>query len=259
MGKAKTPVPDAPVLGDLASAAARAARSHLAAAEYLLEGKFWPQARALAVLAVEEAGKAFLCTTAMLAPEEMRQLFPFGDLDRDHVGKLSVGHSIRAQLAFFKGGDTAPSTMTEAVAELEDLAREDNRGKQLGLYADYRDGAIWEPSHVSEEQAKMTVAAARDVLDNGGPVIDAMVVGLTTDNVPPAVQEFLRRMLQVRDEGEDAIKAAIQDELAKIDGLAEILQNAPEGWLTAAFESVLQPTTQEPRRDRWPDGAGPEP
>lgn len=240
MSKASIPVPDVEVLGDLAMAASRTARSHLTAAEILIDGGCWPQARALAVLALEEAGKAVLCTTAMLAPDEMRQQFPFGDLRRDHLGKLSAGHSIRALLAYFRGGDNSPPTAAEALTALEDLAREDNEGKKLGLYADYRDGAVWEPSHVSEEQARTTVAAARDVLDNGGPVIDAALSDWMTDNVPPPVQEFLNRMLQVQDQGDEAIRSAIQDELAKLDGLAEILQNAPDGWLTTAVSSLPQ-------------------
>jgi hypothetical protein len=84
------------------------------------------------------------------------------------------------------------------------------------------------------------VAAARDVPDNGGPVIDAALPDWMTENVPPPVQEFLTRALQVQDQGDEAIMAAIQDELAKLDGLAEILQNAPDGWLTTAVALLPQ-------------------
>lgn len=57
-------IPDTDSLGQLAQAAAETARSHLDAAEVLLAHGYWPQARALAVLAFEEAGKAYMAVAS---------------------------------------------------------------------------------------------------------------------------------------------------------------------------------------------------
>ena len=241
MGKATNPVPDVNALGDLAAAAARTARSHLTAAEHLLDGGFWPQARAFAVLALEEAGKALLCTTAMLAPEQVREYFPFGDLSWDHVGKLGVGHSIGAFLSFVRDGDNAPVTAAQALAELENLARDDNEGKQLGLYADYRDGTTWEPARVTEDQACRIVGIARDALDNGGPLIDAVLADALAACLPPSVCEFQTLMLNALSKGEPAVIKVVEDELAKMDALAGVLADAPADWLSVALKQPTRP------------------
>lgn len=54
------PVPDLDALGDFALAAVRNARRLLDNADLLLRRGRWPSACSLAVLAFEEAGKAFL-------------------------------------------------------------------------------------------------------------------------------------------------------------------------------------------------------
>lgn len=62
---------NADVLADLALAAARTARTHLKAAEYLLTGEFWPEAYAIAATGFEEVGKAWLAVQEMLPLEEL--------------------------------------------------------------------------------------------------------------------------------------------------------------------------------------------
>jgi len=86
-------IPDAHSLGQLAQAAAETARSHLDEAEVLLVHGSWPQARALAVPAFEEAGKAYLWLIALLAPYPLREKFPFRELDWNHQWKLAAAHS----------------------------------------------------------------------------------------------------------------------------------------------------------------------
>ena len=81
------------VLADLALAAARAARDHLDAAEYLLTGEFWPEAYAIAATGFEEIGKAWLAVGGMLLPEEQRERVP-GDLRRNHRRKLGAAYSM---------------------------------------------------------------------------------------------------------------------------------------------------------------------
>jgi AbiV family abortive infection protein len=70
---AKTmPVPDLDTLGDFALASVRNARRLLEDADLLLRRGRWPSAYSLAVLAFEEAGKAWMCITAMMVPDDVR-------------------------------------------------------------------------------------------------------------------------------------------------------------------------------------------
>ena len=66
------PVPDLDALGDFALAAVRNARRLLDDdADLLLRRGRWPSAYSLAVLAFEEAGKAWMCIIAMMVPDDV--------------------------------------------------------------------------------------------------------------------------------------------------------------------------------------------
>jgi AbiV family abortive infection protein len=213
-------VPDVGVLGDFAMASATTARSHLQAAVCLLHGEFWGPAHAVAVIAFEEIGKAWLSTIAMLSPDELRQEFPFGDLERNHQVKLSAARSVRALLTVVRGDQGAPRNVAEALADLGTLAREDNQAKQRGLYTDYIDGTIRRPSDITEEQARAMVAAVEDVLDNAGPLISLMSAMWAKDNVPASVRLFLRQAADAVQAGDDAMTMFVQTELRSMEPLA---------------------------------------
>lgn len=184
-------VPDVGMLGDFAKASTDTARSHLQTAKCLLHREFWGPAHAIAVIAFEETGKAWLSMIAMLSPDELRPEFPFGDLERNHHAKLSAARSVHVLLASVRGGEGAPHDVAEALAELDALAREDNQAKQRGLYTDYANGIIRRPGDITAEQARAMVAIVEDVLDNAGPLVGLMTALWVKDNVPTSVRSFL--------------------------------------------------------------------
>jgi AbiV family abortive infection protein len=233
-----TPIPDGAALSDFSKAAADTARSHLQAAKCLLDGKCWGQARSIAVIAFEEAGKAWLSTIAMLAPDELRQEFPWRALGWDHLGKLHAARSLHAFLVLLRGGTNAPPSMAEAWAGLEALARDDNAAKQDGLYTDYADGHVRSPAGITEEQARAMVAVVEDVLDNAGPLIDVATGLWARDNMPPSVLSFLQRAVDAAQASSDAMEHFVQDELRAMDVLAGLLADDPE-WMRGILAVAL--------------------
>jgi len=224
----KVPLPDFDTLSDLANAAAYNARRLLADAEILLTRGRWPTAYSLAVLALEEAGKGWLCVVAIFLPDEARPEFPFGDLDWDHKWKLGSARGVADMLAFIKGGEGAPANVVRAAEELEELARADNEAKKRGFYADYRDGVIWRPSQMTERQARRMVADVRDVLYNSGPLLDPDFISWIA-NLPDDVglirDEFWDHMTEAfRQGGYRAISQTLQAEFSKLEGLAQMLE-----------------------------------
>jgi AbiV family abortive infection protein len=233
-------VPDVGMLGDFAKASADTARSHLKAAQCLLHGEFWGPAHAIAVIAFEEIGKAWLSTIAMLSPNELREEFPFGDLERNHQVKLSAARSVRALLTVVRGGEGAPRDVAEALADLEVLAREDNQAKQRGLYTDYVDGTIRRPDDITEEPARAMVAAVEDVLDNAGPLIGLMTAMWAKDNVPASVRSFLGQAAEAVQAGDGTMTMFMETELRNMEPLAGMLKDDPEwiGGILAVAEQL---------------------
>ena len=99
------PVPDLGALGDFAVIAASNARRLLDDADLLLRRGRYPTAYSVAVLAFEEAGKAWACITAMGMPGDVRPEWPFGELIATHVDKLMSAHAMAHLLAFVRGGE----------------------------------------------------------------------------------------------------------------------------------------------------------
>jgi hypothetical protein len=105
----KLPVPNLDALGELANEAAANARRLLTDADILIRRRRWPTAYSLAVLAFEEAGKAWLCVNAMFMPDEVRPDFPFGEFLGGHLWKLTAARGMADMLAFIRGGPEAPA------------------------------------------------------------------------------------------------------------------------------------------------------
>jgi AbiV family abortive infection protein len=227
VAKANIPVPDLDALGDLAIAAAQNARRLLTDAEIMIKRHRWPTAYSLAVLAFEETGKAWLCTVAMFIPDEFRHEFPFGAIMTGHLPKLQAAHGLTRMLAYIRGGEGAPASILVAVGALEVLAQDDNRAKQRGLYADFTDGVVWNPSQVTEDEARSMAVVVRDVLDRAGPLASPEFIAWlahTPDNAGPERDALLGRVIAaVGKGGAQAIVEALQEEYSKMDGLAEML------------------------------------
>jgi len=150
-------------LRKLASAAAGNARDLLEEAEILLGHRRWPRACALAVLAGEEAAKAFRCMCVLVigAPKVSRH-----DLERDHIGKLTVAR-IMTDLLFplIRAEQEPPESVAEATAQMEQTARQDDRAKQRGLYVDIGpDGSLQQPSDITEAEASGVIAGVADLV-----------------------------------------------------------------------------------------------
>jgi AbiV family abortive infection protein len=161
---AKTmPVPDLDALGDFALAAVRNARRLLDDADLLLRRGRWPSAYSLAVLAFEEAGKAWMCIIAMMVPDDVRPEWPYGDLITTDVDKLMAAHVMAHMLASATSGRDMITDLADVGENLEELAREHNHAKQRGLYADLLDDTVWEPASVTPDEARRMVVTVMPV------------------------------------------------------------------------------------------------
>jgi AbiV family abortive infection protein len=222
----RSPALDAALMGELSKRAAETARNHLNAAKCLLDGRFWPQAYALAAIGLEETGKAWLAALEMLSPDELRELTPI-DLGRDHVRKLSAAYSMLLLLRFAAGTPDAPSSAADALASLNKLAIQANVGKQRGLYTDYRDARVRTPSEVTEQEAREMVTAVDEVLDSGGALVDMATAIWAKDTLPDEARSFMARAVEAAKTGGAAVEAFIQAELGAINPLAEVLMDDP--------------------------------
>jgi AbiV family abortive infection protein len=200
----------------LAPAAAGNARDLLAEAEILLERQRWPRAYALAVLAGEEAAKAFRCMCVVMigAPKVSRH-----DLGRDHIGKLAVAR-VMTDLLFplMRAEQEPPVSVAAATARLERAARQDDKSKQRGLYVDVGlDGLLQQPSDISEAEARNAISSVADLV--------AVAEFMTSDEMmrtianPPAeraaeVADLMRRASEAYERGgDDAVMTVLTDQI----------------------------------------------
>jgi AbiV family abortive infection protein len=225
------PLPDLDALGDLAITAAKNSRRLLDDAELLLKRRRWPTAYSVSILAFEEAGKAWLSVIAMMVPDDAREEYPFAGMTGAHLDKLMAAHAMAYMLAFLRGGANAPKSMIEVGENLEMLAREHNRAKQRGLYADLSDGVIWSPYQVTKSEAVRMVATVRGLLYHGGYLADPDFIawlGRSPDEVGSHLDAFWGRFISGWQlGGPEGMVAAVEgymDEIGAIEGLREMMQ-----------------------------------
>ena len=208
------PVPDLDVLEEFAITAAKNSRRLMDDAELLASRGHWATAYSVAILAFEEVGKAWLSIVAMMVPEDSRAGLPFGDLVSGHIEKLQAAHGMAFMLAFLRGGDEAPESIMQDGDVLEALARDHNLYKQRGIYADIRDGVIWDPARISREQTRSMVGAIRDILDYGGVLADpefiAWLAAMPEDVKPERDAFWVRIMSGWEQAGYDGMAGAFQ-------------------------------------------------
>lgn len=147
----------------LAPAAARNARDLLADAEILLENQRWPRAHALAVLAGEEAAKAYACVCDVVfgVPKVSRH-----DLERGHTRKLQLARAMTdLVIPLARAGQELLTTAPPTPTQVEGMAREDNEAKKRGLYVDISaDGSLQRPSDIGESEARAAIASMTDLI-----------------------------------------------------------------------------------------------
>jgi AbiV family abortive infection protein len=93
----------------------------------------------------EESAKAFKCLSVLVLgfPQVSRR-----DIEQGHRGKLMMAR-VMADLLFplWKDERELPPSIAEATARMEELVSQDNKAKQLGLYADIgSNGSLRKPS-----------------------------------------------------------------------------------------------------------------
>jgi len=157
--RAMPPVED---LVEIIRAAAANADTLADDAAFLARAGRFPRAHSLAVLAVEEVGKAMLCVVATFPTAEMEQ--GFWTEYRKHTSKLAYAHV--ASTALFGGDGPAVEQIATAAA----LVDSDAATKLSGLCVDYSDdGRVLTPADlVTEEDALTAIRAARTLVDEFG-------------------------------------------------------------------------------------------
>ena len=179
------------------AAAAENARGLLDDAELLSGAGRHARAYSLAVLAVEEFGKATSLVALAAMPENLRAQAPVGRMLEWHQLKL-VGGMLMAVVKFGPPGAAAtlaamPVRQLEQVLEETDAFAEDaDRLKLRGLYIDMdRNGRIQRPSEITETDVSGQLARARQVASSASVFCDPGV--LLAD--PPAEAIELSRAL----------------------------------------------------------------
>jgi AbiV family abortive infection protein len=205
-----------------AAAAARNALDLLSDAELLCAGQRWARAYALAVLAVEELGKASGVLTLALVPPALRAQVPVRDLLGRHDVKQAAG-LVMHLLEFGKPGvaarvENAPR-LSDQLAQLAGEVGESNQAKQRGFYVDLISGELKQPSEVTEADARAAMARAWEVAESAGPLRDPEALAVLADP-PPEVLRFagltLERYLESADLGGPEAAAAVAVELARV-------------------------------------------
>lgn len=198
-------------------AASANARRLLTDAETLLSAGSCPTAYSLAVLAFEEIGKSWLCTNALLAPDSLRAVIPFGELMGRHSNKLQAARMIMPMLALVKGEpDSGAEAFAAVIAPMEDVAQQDNLAKQRGIYVDYDDGAIWNPSQVGCDEARDIVARVRDLLDQSAPLAEPDFLRFALAPLDDARAEMDALVGRFIDRALDDDSAGVMDMLAEL-------------------------------------------
>lgn len=177
-------------MSECAVAAARNVQGLLRDAEMLADSGSMARAYSLAVLAVEECGKAGYLMTLAVLPETVRARAPVGRILEWHQLKLvggllmaaipADGPGLAAKLAAMR----APQAM-QIVTALSVPAEEADRLKRRGLYVDMdRAGRICEPSDIIEAEVSSQLTRARQAAASAavllGPEVEARLAN------PPA-------------------------------------------------------------------------
>jgi AbiV family abortive infection protein len=153
-----------PDLAACAIAAARNAQGLLDDAELLAGAGRTGRAYSLAVLAVEECGKALDLTALAVMPPRLRARAPLGRMLKWHQLKL-VGGLLIAVLPL--GGVASwlavmPANEVVQTLSILDAADEADNLKRRGFYVDMdRDGRIRDPSEVTEPELASQLGRAR--------------------------------------------------------------------------------------------------
>jgi AbiV family abortive infection protein len=178
-------------------ATARNAQSLLQDAQLLAEAGRMARAYTLAVLAVEEAGKAAHLVLLTVMPEALRAQAPVGRMLEWHQLKHVEG-LLLARLSYGVPGPAAKlaampaSELAEVLSALDAPTDEADRLKRHGLYVDVDRGArIREPSEITESMVISQLVRARQAVSAAGELLEPETQARLVDPLAATV-EFSR-------------------------------------------------------------------
>ena len=181
-----------------------------------------------------------MCVVAMMVPDDIRPEWPFGGLMAKHVDKLMAAHAMAHMLASASSGRDMITSLAEVSENLEELAREHDKAKQRGFYADLLDGAVWEPASVKLDEARHMVGTVGSLLDHGGALADPEFIAWLASTDPDALGAkdalwgaFFSGFQQGGPEGMFAALRSLMDETGATEGLPRMIREqaaiAPTG------------------------------
>ncbi|MFE4829939.1 AbiV family abortive infection protein [Streptomyces sp. NPDC056672] len=147
---------------DIASASFTNARALLTSAQAVLDAHQWPTSFSIGALALEEIGKAGLCTTLLIMPPAEREEFrpEFEKAFTNHQTKAMSAHLVLAMSA-----DKVPASLEQLAQDVIASARQTNAVKFRGLYVDYTDaGALLKPDTIDEAAARWMISTVTTAL-----------------------------------------------------------------------------------------------
>jgi AbiV family abortive infection protein len=158
------PIPELDELVTLIQASLGNAGELLSDARLLLVAGRAPRAHALATLAFEEIGKAFICILAVVPSSAplfgIRSEGDFWKAWNSHTDKLAWARGFLFLLI------REPSaSVADTVTRLANTSLADHLRKMRGLYVDYADGSVLVPSDVTSAEAAELASDVQAVLD----------------------------------------------------------------------------------------------
>ena len=221
------PVPPLDDLITLIQASLRNSASLLDDARLLLGSGRAPRAHALATLALEEIGKAFLCMLALLpmpiAFYGVKSGDDFWAAWREHTDKLAWALGFREFLLL-----EPPGPAEQAFNRLRAAVSDGHLRKLRGFYVDY-DGQVLEPGEISPAEAEQIIADTRLLLDIADRTwLDDGLRDRITEALAGHAEELAEMLASVgRAVTEDTdgtltrYRAVIQDQLGPLNAAAD--------------------------------------
>ncbi len=209
-----------PELAACAIAAARNAQSLLDDAELLAGAGRIGRAYSLAVLAVEECGKAMDLSALAVMPPRLRARAPLGRMLHWHQLKL-VGGLLIAMLPLGSVGPKVAVMSADEVAHilstLNTSADEADRLKRRGFYVDIdRSGRLREPSEITESELASQLSRARQAAASGTSVLLGLDVHARLAHPPAEAVELIQELVSALAEaGNDRTPNAAADVILK--------------------------------------------
>jgi AbiV family abortive infection protein len=190
-----------PELATYAVAAAENASGLLGDAELLSGAGRHARGYSLAVLAVEEFGKAMSLMALAVMPEGLRARAPLRRMLEWHQLKL-VGGQLMAVVNVGRPPclagrliDLPGRELAEMLRQTAAWARDADRLKLRGLYADMdRRGRIRRPSEVTEDEVRRQLVRARQIVSPAGLIPD-LAARASLFNPPAAAVETSRALV----------------------------------------------------------------